>query len=460
MSGKRWSGRFSKATDKSVEQFTSSVDVDRELWREDIDASIAHARMLGDQGIIPKEAAARIIEGLGEVGAEIEAGRFQWRDDLEDVHGNIEGRLAQLIGAETAGRLHTGRSRNDQVATDLRLWLKRRLPGVRESIARLQRALMVRAEEQVDTVLPGYTHLQRAQPVTLAHHLLAYFEMLQRDQVRFASCLESVDELPLGSGALAGAPYPLDRRAVADELGFARVSANSLDAVSDRDFVIDVQAASATCMMHLSRLAEEIVLWTTSEFGFALLDDAYATGSSLMPQKKNPDVAELVRGRSGRVYGNLTAILTTMKGLPLSYNRDLQEDKAGLFDSLHTLTSCLEAMTGMIETITFDAARTEAAASDPTLLATDFADYLVQRGAPFEEAHGIVGRLVRLAEDSERSLTELSLDELRGVSSLFDEDVLCISAESSVESRSLPGGTGADSVRTQLERARQLLGEA
>jgi argininosuccinate lyase len=296
--------------------------------------------------------------------------------------------------------------------------------------------------------------------VTLAHHLLAYFEMLQRDRRRFALCLDAVDELVLGSGALAGAGYELDRQAVADELGFARVSVNSLDAVADRDFVVDVQAASATCMVHLSRLAEEIVLWTASEFGFATLDDAYATGSSIMPQKKNPDVAELIRGRAGRVFGNLAAILTTLKGLPLSYDRDLQEDKAGLFDSVKTVTSCLEAMTGMVKSIGFDNAAMERAASDPALLATDFADYLVRRGAPFSEAHTIVGRLVRMAEDSGRALTELSLEDMRSVSALFDEDVLGISAQSSIEARNLAGGTGPDSVRVQLTRARQLLGEA
>jgi argininosuccinate lyase len=460
MTSKRWQGRFSKATAQIAERFTASVDVDRELWREDIDASIAHARMLGRLGIIPSDAASRIIGGLGDVAQEIEAGGFQWREELEDVHGNIEARLAEVIGVEVAGHLHTGRSRNDQVATDLRLWLKRRLPDVEKAIAGLQGALVSRAEEHADTILPGYTHLQRAQPVTLAHHLLAYFEMLQRDRRRFALCLDAVDELVLGSGALAGAGYELDRQAVADELGFARVSVNSLDAVADRDFVVDVQAASATCMVHLSRLAEEIVLWTASEFGFATLDDAYATGSSIMPQKKNPDVAELVRGRAGRVFGNLAAILTTLKGLPLSYDRDLQEDKAGLFDSVKTVTSCLEAMTGMVKSIGFDNAAMERAASDPALLATDFADYLVRRGAPFSEAHTIVGRLVRMAEDSGRALTELSLEDMRSVSALFDEDVLRISAQSSIEARNLAGGTGPDSVRVQLTRARQLLGEA
>jgi argininosuccinate lyase len=338
--------------------------------------------------------------------------------------------------------------------------LKRRLPEIDAALAGFQSALLDQAEEHIDTLMPGYTHLQRAQPILVAHHLLAYVEMAARDRDRFADGLERLDELPLGSGALAGVPYPVDRDFVAEQLGFARVCANSIDAVADRDFVVDVQAGVAIAMMHLSRLAEEIVLWTSSEFGFAALDDAYATGSSIMPQKKNPDVAELVRGRSGRVYGNLTAILTTMKGLPLSYNRDLQEDKAGLFDSLHTLTSCLEAMTGMIETITFDAAVTEAAASDPSLLATDYADYLVKRGAPFSEAHGIVGRLVRLADDSGRTLTDLSLEELRDVSSLFDEDVTAISTAGAIESRGLPGGTGRKSVEAQLARARRLLGEA
>ena len=460
MTGKRWAGRFSRVTDSVVERFTASVHIDRELWREDIQASVAHARMLGRQGIIPTAASEEIVSGLGKIAAEIEAGEFTWRDELEDVHGNIESRLADLIGAETAGRLHTGRSRNDQVATDLRLWLKRRLPEIGQSIACLQAALVARAEEHVDVLLPGYTHLQRAQPVLLAHHLLAYFEMLQRDQSRFAACLDRADELPLGSGALAGVPYPLDRGAVAAELGFARLSANSLDAVSDRDFVVDIQAAAAVCMMHLSRLAEEIVLWTSSEFAFAVLDDATATGSSIMPQKKNPDVAELVRGRAGSVYGNLVAILTTLKGLPLSYNRDLQEDKPGLFESLDTLATCLEATTALVETISFQPDAMESAVTDPALLATDFADYLVRRGAPFSEAHHVVGQLVRLAEESRRRLTDLSLDELRRASNLFDEAVFGLTARTSVDARSLPGGTGGDSVRQQLNRARRLLGDA
>jgi argininosuccinate lyase len=460
MTSKRWAGRFAKATDRSVESFTSSVDVDRELWREDIDASCAHARMLGRQAIIPSEVAEAIVSGLRQVAEDIEQGRFQWREELEDVHGNIEARLAELIGAEAAGRLHTGRSRNDQVATDLRLWLKRRLPELGGKIAALQGCLVDLAEKHIDTMIPGYTHLQHAQPITLAHHLLAYFEMLQRDQSRFGACLERLDELPLGSGALAGVPYPLDRQAVADELGFARLSNNSLDAVSDRDFVVDVQAAAATCMLHLSRLAEEVVLWTSSEFSFAVLDDSYATGSSIMPQKKNPDVAELVRGRTGRVYGNLTAILTTLKGLPLAYNRDLQEDKVGLFDSLSILSSSLDAMEGLLSTITFRADVTEAAASDPALLATDFADYLVTRGMPFADAHQVIGKLVSDAETTGRTLADYSLAELREACDLFDEDAAGITARSSIESRSLPGGTASAAVQTQIERARRLLGES
>ncbi|MPZ24293.1 MAG: argininosuccinate lyase [Dehalococcoidia bacterium] len=457
MSDKRWGGRFEGRTDELVEAFTASTDVDAALWREDIDASIAHARMLGARSIVPADDAGRIVVGLQSIAGEIERGEFTWRADLEDVHGNIEARLAELIGAETAGRLHTARSRNDQVTTDLRLWLKRRLPELRAAVAGAQKVLIDLAERNEGVLIPGYTHLQRAQPVLLAHHLLAYFEMLDRDRSRIADCLQRADELPLGSGALAGVPYPIDRQMVADELGFARLTSNSIDAVSDRDYVIEVQSVAAICMMHLSRLAEEIVIWTSSEFRFAVLDDSFATGSSIMPQKKNPDVAELIRGRSGGVYGNLVAILATMKGLPLAYNRDLQEDKKGLFETVGTLASCLEATTGMLGALSFERATLDEAASDDALLATDYADYLVQRGAPFSKAHAAVGKLVRLAEQRGVSLSALDPADLRKASALFDDGVSTISVATSLASRDVPGGTAPRRVNEALGAARARL---
>ncbi|MEX2238359.1 MAG: argininosuccinate lyase [Dehalococcoidia bacterium] len=457
MKEKRWAGRFERPTDPEIERFTASVAIDKELWREDIDASIAHAEMLAAQGIIPAKDGAEIVSGLTTVAKEIAAGDFNWRDELEDVHGNIEGRLVELIGPEVAGRLHTARSRNDQVVTDLRLWLKRRLPELEGSIRGLQQAMIEQAEGHIETLVPGYTHLQRAQPVSLAHHLLAHFEMLERDRARLRDALTRLDELPLGSGALAGVPYPVDREAVADALGFSRVSANSIDAVSDRDFVVEVEAAAAVCMMHLSRLAEEIVLWTSSEFAFARLDDAYATGSSIMPQKKNPDVAELIRGRTGVVYGHLMSSLTMLKGLPLSYNRDLQEDKAGLFATVATLESSLAAMTGLLSTLTFDSERMGAAAADASLLATDLADHLARKGLPFAEAHAVVGKLVRLAENRGGSLVDLSLEDLQGASPLFTADALRLTAKHSVEARTSEGGTAFERVHEALARARKLV---
>ncbi|MFN8532576.1 MAG: argininosuccinate lyase [Dehalococcoidia bacterium] len=456
MSDKLWGGRFAKGTDASVEAFSASIDADQRLARHDIVGSIAHARMLAVQGIIPADDAERIVAGLEQILGEIERGEFVWRADREDVHLNVEGRLTELIG-EPAGRLHTARSRNDQVALDLRLWLRETVAGTIEKIVRLAAVLVNQAERHQSVVLPGYTHLQRAQPVLFAHHLLAYVEMLRRDAGRFADCWARADELPLGSGALAGLPYPLDRRRVADELGLARLTRNSLDAVSDRDFAVEYAAAAALVMAHLSRFAEEIVLWTTAEFGFVALDDAFATGSSIMPQKKNPDVAELVRGKTGRVYGDLVALLTLLKGLPLSYNRDLQEDKPPIFDSADTVLACLDVMRGLVETWTVRPERMAAAISDDSL-ATDFADYLVRKGLPFRQAHEVAGKLVRRAEEAGVSIRELTPDDLRAGSPLFGDDIGAIDVASSVAARDVPGGTAPAQVAQAIAEARRWIG--
>jgi argininosuccinate lyase len=455
-SAKVWAARFGKATDARAEAFAASIDVDRRLAPYDIAGSMAHARMLAKQGIIPSEDGEAIVRGLAEIGEEIEAGRFEFRRELEDIHMNIEARLREKIG-QAADRLHTARSRNDQVATDLRLYLKDAIAGVLAALRRLQGALLDLAEANRRAIMPGYTHLQRAQPVLFAHHLLAYFEMLERDVGRFQDCLKRVDVLPLGAGALAGVPYPIDRDFVARELGFSRVSENSLDAVSDRDCVVEFQAAAALTMMHVSRLAEELVLWSTAEFGFIQIDEAFAGGSSIMPQKRNPDVAELARAKTGRVYGNLMSILTVLKGLPLAYCLDLQEDKAGLFDSADTLLATLDVVAAMLPGIRVNAERTQAAASESYTLATDVADYLVRQGLPFREAHGVVGQLVRYADERGKGLSELTLAEYRRFSPLFDEGVLKLDVRAAIEARDVPGGTSSRQVAAALRRARRRL---
>ena len=432
--------------------FTASLDVDQRMYREDIAGSIAHARMLARQGIISQTDAAQIVGGLQQIESEIESGEFVWKEELEDIHMNVESRLFELIG-DAAGRLHTGRSRNDQVATDSRMYTKRAAADAVRAVRLTQRALLKQAADHVDTVLPGYTHLQRGQPVSLAHHLLAYFEMLDRDAGRFAAARDAADVLPLGSGAMAGVPYPLDRESVAAELGFSAISANSMDAVSDRDYMLDFVSASAVCMMHLSRLAEELIVWSTDEFGFASMGEAYTSGSSIMPQKRNPDYAELVRGKTGRVYGALVALLSTLKGLPLTYNRDLQEDKAPLFDAADTVLASLDATEGMVRTARFDAARMRRAMDESAALATDYADYLVAKGVPFRQAHIIVTDMTRMANDAGKRLCDLSLDELRSASSHFDKDALEITAESSIASRDVPGGAAPRRVREALQHA-------
>jgi argininosuccinate lyase len=448
--------RFEKEMDKSVQEYTASIRYDIRLYKYDIAGSIAHANMLARQGIITEKEADLITTGLVSIQEEIEQGEFQFNPELEDVHINIESRLTEKIG-EVAGKLHTARSRNDQVVLDLRLYIKDAIYATAFGIRELQTSLLEIAEVNRNTVMPGYTHLQRAQPVLLAQHLLAYFEMLGRDLVRFNGCLKHTDVLPLGSGALAGVPYPVDRYFLAEELGFSRISRNSLDAVSDRDFVIEYQAAAGIAMMHLSRLAEELIIWSSAEFGFIEIDDAYATSSSIMPQKKNPDVAELARGKTGRIYGNLMGILTTMKSLPLSYNRDLQEDKEGLFDTADTLLSTLKVFTGMIRTLKVNAERTRQAAGEGYILATDIADYLANKGIPFREAHQTVAGLVNYAVQQGKDLHQLGLDEYRCFSPLFDKEVYNITADSSIAARDIPGGTSPRQVEIQLARARSIL---
>ena len=410
--------------------------------------------MLGRQQIIPSADAERIVRGLIEMLEEYDRGEFPLRPELEDVHTNVEARLQEKIG-DVAGKLHTARSRNDQVATDLRLYVLRSATAAMMQVIGLQRVLLDLAETHVDVIMPGYTHLQRAQPVLFSHHLLAYVEMLQRDIQRLLYTIASADSLPLGSGALAGVPYPIDRDWLAQELDMSRVSANSIDAVSDRDFVVDYVYAAAMVMVHISRLAEEIVLWSSAEFGFVTLPDAFATGSSIMPQKKNPDIAELARGRTGRPVAELMALLTMLKGLPLSYNRDLQEDKPALFDTENTLISTDDIITAMLPNIRVNRERMLAAASANYSVATDYADYLVRKGMPFRAAHEAVGKLVRKAEEKRCELGELSLAELRQSSPLFEEDARKIDVQSSVASRDVTGGTAPARVREAIGAARQ-----
>ena len=451
--------RFNQEVNKAVQAFTASLPYDRRLYRQDIAGSVAHARMLARQGIISDKDAELIIMGLTSIREEIEQGRFVFKDELEDIHMSIEARLTEKIG-DTAKKLHTARSRNDQVATDLRLYAKEAIVTTLRRLTDLQRAIVDLAEANQDVIMPGYTHLQRAQPVLLAHHLLAYFEMLERDKDRFEHALDHADVLPLGSGALAGVPYPVDRAFVAQELGLSKISQNSLDAVSDRDFVLEYESAASIAIMHLSRLAEEIILWSTAEFDFIEVDDTFATGSSMMPQKKNPDVAELVRGKTGRVYGHLMGLLTTLKGLPLAYNRDLQEDKEGFFDTVDTLLSSLEVFTGMISTLKVKANHMKRAAEGNYTLATDIADYLVKKGVPFRQAYNIVGNLVKYAIDKRKGFNELSLKEYQQFSPLFIDDVLAITVETSVKARDQVGGTAPFQVAEAIKRAKQVIEES
>ena len=441
--------------------YTVSIHYDRRLYRQDIAGSIAHARMLGKQGIITQDEALKIEDGLEQIRKEIEDGVFPWRPELEDIHMNVERRLHETIGAETAGKLHTARSRNDQISLDMRLYLREAIQDTIAGIRGLQRALLDLAEANPGLIVPGYTHVQRAQPVLFAHHLLAYFHMLQRDIRRLEDAYKGADALPLGSGALAGVPYPVDRSFLAAELGFHNTTSNSMDAVSDRDFVVEYHSAAAVCMMHLSRLAEELVLWSSQEFDYIRLAEEYVTGSSIMPQKRNPDFAELARGKTGRVYGHLMAILTVLKGLPLAYNRDMQEDKEGLFDTVDTLLATLDVFAGMISTVQVNTDRLSKAAAQGQMLATDLADYLVTRkGVPFREAHGVVARLSSYAISRNVDLKDLTLEEYQRHSTDFDEGVFEVTAESSVAARDVEGGTAPQQVSRALQEARELLGMA
>ena len=436
-----------------VSAYTVSIHYDRRLYRQDIAGSIAHARMLAKQGIIAAADARAIERGLAEIREEIESDKFPWRPELEDIHMNVERRLFEKIG-DSAGKLHTARSRNDQIALDMRMFTKQAIDRTLGAIHSLREALVAQADANAAVIMPGYTHVQRAQPVLFAHHLLAYYEMLGRDAERFRQAHSRADVMPLGSGALAGLPYPLDREFVARELGFSRISRNSMDAVADRDFLLDFHAAAAVCIMHLSRLAEELVLWSSDEFGFIRLSAEYTTGSSIMPQKRNPDFAELARGKTGRVYGSLMALLTLLKGLPLTYNRDMQEDKEGFFDTYDTLLSTLTIFADMLAKMSVNAERMRAAAEDGFLLATDIADYLVGKGMPFREAHGVVARLSQHAADNSLRLQDIALADYRRFSALFDEDVFAISAEASVAARAVPGGTAFGRVRDAIACAK------
>ncbi|MFA6178319.1 MAG: argininosuccinate lyase [Candidatus Methylopumilus sp.] len=457
---KTWSGRFNEPVAELVKRYTASVSFDQRLAEFDIQGSLAHSRMLGAQGIISLDDVARIHQGLSEILQEIRSGKFEWLLDLEDVHLNIEKRLTDKIG-DAGKRLHTGRSRNDQVATDVRLWLRNATDGVLAGIRKLQLSIVDLAEEHFDTAMPGFTHLQVAQPVTFGHHLLAYFEMLQRDAGRFADARKRINRLPLGAAALAGTSYPINRKMVAQELGFDGVCENSLDAVSDRDFAIEFTAAAALVMTHLSRFSEELILWSSPRFGFIDIADRFCTGSSIMPQKKNPDVPELVRGKTGRVTGHLMALLTLMKGQPLAYNKDNQEDKEPLFDTADTLLVTLEIYADMLRGIKVDKPAMRLAAAEGFATATDLADYLVKKGTPFRDAHEVVALAVRHAVDKGCDLADLPLAELQKFSPHISDDVYgVLTLEGSLASRNHIGGTAPNQVKLAIGRARQLLGES
>ena len=456
-----WGGRFAEGPSALMREINASIAFDKQLWRQDIAASKAHAAMLGARGIVSAADVAAILAGLEKIAAEYEASGVPEDPALEDIHMHVEARLAELIGP-AAGRLHTARSRNDQVATDFRLWVRDAIDEVDAALAALQRVLVVRAEEHVDAIMPGFTHLQSAQPVTLGHHFMAYYEMLRRDRSRFAAARARLNECPLGSAALAGTGFPIDREATARALGFDRPIANSLDAVSDRDFALDYLMAATQCALHLSRLAEEFILWASQPFGFLKLADSFSTGSSIMPQKRNPDAAELVRGHSGRIAGLMVALVTTMKGLPLAYSKDMQDDKEPVFQAHDLLVISLAAMAGMVESSGFDTNRMRAAAAAGHPTATDLADWLVRvADVPFREAHHISGRCVRLADERGVALWDLSLDELQAVDFRIDARVFdVLSLDASVRSRTSFGGTAPAGVAARIEAAKAALGMA
>jgi len=456
MKKKVWGGRFRQKLDPLADKFNSSIHFDKRLYPYDIRGSIAHCRMLAKKGIIGEDEAKKIIDALNEIKEELDKGKISF-DGYEDIHSLIENRLIEKIG-DIGRKLHTARSRNDQVSLDTRMFLKDAIGDVLKRIKMLQMALIERAEESIDIVIPGYTHLQRAQPVLLSHHLMAYYEMLRRDKERFRECRKRTDIMPLGSAALSGTSFDLDRNMLKEELGFREISRNSMDAVSDRDFVIDFLYASSMLMMHLSRLSEELIIWSTQEFGFIDIPDSFATGSSIMPQKKNPDVLELIRGKTGRVYGSLISLLTVMKGLPLTYNKDMQEDKEPLFDTYDTIKDCLEIMERLIRSISFKRERIRDALRGGYITATDLAEYLVKKGVPFRSAHEIVGKIVLYAVEKGKELMELSLDELKRFSDLIGKDVYeWLDPIKSVEKKEVYGGTGPKNVRRMIDEARKEL---
>lgn len=456
---KLWGGRFEKQTAHEVDDFNSSIHFDCRLYRQDILGSIAHAKMLGKQNIISKEDAELICQGLEEILHDIEEGRVSFSISNEDIHMNIESLLIEKIG-DIGKKLHTGRSRNDQVALDTRMYTRDVIDQVINQLISLQHTIIEIARQHIKTVIPGYTHLQKAQPTTLAHHLMAYFEMFRRDIERFQDCRKRVNIMPLGSGALAGTTYPLDREWVAKELKFDSITRNSLDAVSDRDFAIEFLGCASILMMHLSRFCEELILWSSHEFQFVEMDDSYSTGSSIMPQKKNPDVAELIRGKTGRVYGDLITLLTVMKSLPLAYNKDMQEDKEALFDAMDTVLKCINMFDGMLSTIKFKPENMFRQASTGFTNATDAADYLVKKGLPFRSAHEVVGKLVLYCIKEGKSLLDLSLDEYKKFSPIFEEDIFdAISLETCVNQRKVPGGPSPTYMKSAIEEASKWLEE-
>ena len=456
---KLWGGRFSKSTDEGVNDFNSSIRFDQRMYRQDIKGSIAHARMLGKCNVISLEDSNKIIDGLKEILEEIENGKAEFMIDAEDIHMNVETMLIKKIG-DTGKRLHTGRSRNDQVALDIRMYLMDEIKEIKEMLISLENALLSISKENLDTIMPGYTHLQKAQPVTLGHYLMAYFEMFKRDIQRLNDTYKRTNIMPLGSGALAGTTYPLDRQMVADELGFECVTLNSIDGVSDRDFVIELSSDLAICMMHLSRFCEELILWNSNEFSFIEMDDSCSTGSSIMPQKKNPDVAELIRGKSGRVYGDLMSILTTMKGIPLAYNKDMQEDKECISDAVDTIKLCLPVFKKMILTMKINKEKMLLGAGQGFTNATDAADYLVKKGMPFREAHEVIGKMVLYAIQNNKALLDFTMEEFKNCSEIIEEDIYeAISLETCVNDRSIIGGPAKKAVMYSIELGEKFLKE-
>ncbi|MGD2187724.1 MAG: argininosuccinate lyase [Desulfobacterales bacterium] len=457
MPEKLWTGRFKDKTAQIVETFTSSIDVDRRLYTYDIKGSIAHCKTLAKASIISDAEARKLIKGLKTINQEIGDATFQFSDKLEDIHTHIESRLSEIVG-KVALKLHTARSRNDQVALDVRMYLRDQIESIIHLLFEWQNVLVNLAKCHIETVLPGYTHLQRAQPILLAHHLMAYYEMFSRDTDRLVDCLARINVMPLGSAALAGTPHPIDRTYTAKLLGFKKVSANSVDSVSDRDFVVEFLSAAGICMMHLSRLSEELIIWSSTEFSFIELPDAFATGSSIMPQKKNPDVAELIRGKTGRVFGNLMAMLTLMKSLPLSYNRDMQEDKALLFDTADILSACIEIYIQMLPQIKINRAKMQSAASTGYQNATDLADYLVIKGMPFREAHLCVGRAVRFASKKKKEIHELSIKQLQQFAPQVEDDIFdYLTTQQMVDRRTSMGGTATKAVSAAIRNAENKL---